>query len=205
MMEWPYRGLLTSLFAVLGLATTVSFSQAPSLHLTDVEGHSVQKLAGAKTRAVVLLFSATDCPISGRYIPEFARLDKEFGTQGVAFWWVYPNPGDTAAVVRKHESAYSIHANTVIDNKQELVQMAHVDVTPEAAVFAVSNGTLREAYHGRIDDLYYSFGKARPAATHHDLEDAIRAVLGGRPVMAAAHGPIGCSIVPLSMGNAAKP
>jgi len=93
---------------------------------------------------------------------------------------------------------------TIIDAKQDLVRMAHVSVTPEAAVFAVENGRLREAYHGRIDDLYFAFGQERPAAAHHDLEDAISAVMAGRPAMAAAHGPVGCSIVPRATVEPAK-
>jgi len=97
-----------------------------------------------------------------------------------------------------------MQASTIIDAKQELVRMAHVSVTPEAAVFAVENGQLREAYHGRIDDLYFAFGQERPAATHHDLEDAIGALLAGRPAAQASHGPVGCSIIPLTMVAPAK-
>ena len=82
--------------------------------------------------------------------------------------------------------------------------MAHVSVTPEAAVFAVESGQLRETYHGRVDDLYFAFGQERPAATHHDLEDAISASLAGRPVAVAAHAPVGCSIIPLTMAAPAK-
>ena len=186
-----------------GAAAPVS-SGTPFAYGIDLSGDPVHRLANPGTRVVILIFAATDCPISKRYIPEIARLQKEFGTQHVAFWWVFPNPGDTVAAVRKHESDYSIHAATIIDAKQDLVRLAHVSVTPEAAVFAVENGQLREAYHGRIDDLYYAFGQERPAAVHHDLEDAINAVLTGRLPAQAAHGPVGCSIVPLARVEPAK-
>jgi len=178
--------------------------RAASGYGTDLSGHAIGQLAGADTRVVVLVFAATDCPISNRYIPEIARLQKEFSARHVAFWWVFPNPGDTVAAVRKHELDYSIHAATIIDAKQELVRMAHVSVTPEAAVFAVEKGKLREAYHGRIDDLYFAFGQERPLATHHDLEDAVKAVLAGQPVAVDAHGPVGCSIIPLATVEPAK-
>ena len=162
----------------------------------DLDGHPIPQLAGESTRAVVLIFVATDCPISKRYIPEITRLEQEFGKQGVAFWWVYPNPGDTAAEVRKHELAFSIRSSTIIDSHQDLVRMAHVGVTPEAALFAVDRGALREVYHGRIDDRYIAFGTERPNPTRHDLEDGIRAVLAGRIVQKPTGGPVGCSIVP---------
>jgi hypothetical protein len=179
-------------------------AQAQSFHAVDLQGRPVERLHSGGTKVVVLIFASTDCPISNRYIPEITRLQKKFGAQHVAFWWVFPNPEDTAAVVRKHELEYSMQAATIIDDEQDIVRMAHVSVTPEAAVFAVDNGQLRETYHGRIDDLYFAFGQARPTATHHDLEDAVKAVLAGHPTAQAAHGPVGCSIVPMAMAEPAK-
>lgn len=179
-------------------------ANANSDYGNDLDGHPVRHLTNSNTHVVVLIFAATDCPISNRYIPEIARLQEKFSSQHVAFWWVFPNPGDTTAVVRKHESDYSMQAATIIDANQELVRIAHVSVTPEAAVFAVENGALREAYRGRIDDLYFAFGKERPVATHRDLEGAIQAVLAGKPTAAAAHGPVGCSIIPLTTAGSVK-
>ena len=163
-----------------------------------LDGHPVQQLAPPGARLVVLIFAATDCPISNRYIPEITRLEAEFKPQGVAIWWVFPNPGDTLSAVRKHGQDYSIATPTLIDDKQSLVRMAHVSVTPEAAVFAVENGNLRELYHGRIDDRYIAFGKERPQAAHHELHQAIEAALAGKPIPKPVAGPIGCSIIPLN-------
>jgi hypothetical protein len=75
--------------------------------------------------------------------------------------------------------------------------MAQVTTTPEAAVFVPRNGALREVYRGRIDDRYLSLGTERPQATHHDLEEAIRAVLAGKLVPQPGGPPVGCSIVTL--------
>jgi hypothetical protein len=164
----------------------------------DLNGKPVRQLAGPNIHLVVLVFAATDCPISNRYIPEIARLDRELAAQGVAFWWVFPNPGDALAVVQKHVHDFSITTPTLIDSHQNLVRMANVSVTPEAAVFAVKDGALHEFYHGRIDDRYVAFGQERPQATHHDLEEAIQATLAGRPIPQPNRGPIGCSIVPVT-------
>lgn len=194
---------LLAFAALLGCGPAM-VAPAQSFHAKDLQGRQVERLDTSGAKVVVLIFAATDCPISNRYIPEIARLQKEFGTQRVAFWWVFPNPEDTSAVVRKHESDYSMQAATIIDANQELVRMAHVSVTPEAAVFAVENGALREAYRGRIDDLYFAFGKERPVAAHRDLEGAIQAVLAGKPTTGAAHGPVGCSIIPLTTAGSVK-
>jgi hypothetical protein len=63
-------------------------------------------------------------------------------------------------------------------------------VTPEAAVYA--NG--RVVYHGRIDDRYVDLGLERPAPTVHDLDDALTAVLAGRPVEHPVTQAVGCYI-----------
>jgi hypothetical protein len=74
--------------------------------------------------------------------------------------------------------------------------MAHATVTPEAAIFVPEGKGLREVYHGRIDDRYAGLGQERPQATHHDLEDAVQAVLAGRAVPTPQGRPVGCAIMP---------
>ena len=52
-------------------------------------------------------------------------------------------------------------------------------------------------YHGRIDDRFIDFGKSRPEATVHDLQNAIDAALAGRKVTPAETKAIGCYIADL--------
>jgi hypothetical protein len=163
---------------------------------TDPNGHPVEQLAPGGAKAVVLFFAASDCPISNRYIPEMERLDRQFSPQGVHFWWVYPNPGDTAAVVRRHDEQFDLHTDAVLDTEQRLTHMAHATITPEVAVFIVAADGLREVYRGRIDDRYAALGRERPAATRHDLEMALRAVRANRTVLKPGGPAVGCSIVP---------
>jgi AhpC/TSA family len=175
---------------LLALATTTTLA-------VDLDGRPVTQLAPAGARAVVLFFAASDCPISNRYIPEIQRLTRQFESLGVRVWFVYPNPGDTAKVVRAHDQEFSITAHTALDNKQTLAQMAYATTTPEAAVFIPEGGGLHEVYRGRIDDRYLALGTERPQATRHDLEEAIRAVLAGKPVPQPGGPPVGCSVVTL--------
>ena len=45
----------------------------------------------------VLVFTTTDCPISNRYAPELERLHRDYGSRGVAFFLVYPDPAVEAS------------------------------------------------------------------------------------------------------------
>ena len=187
--------LISTSAAVFAAATHSPQLNPPSV-VFDSGKNAVEQLASANARVIVLIFAATDCPISNRYIPEIARLDHELAAQGVAFWWVFPNPGDTLAMVQKHAHEFSIATPTLIDFHQELTRMSHAAVTPEAAIFTVKDGSLDEVYRGRIDDRYIAFGQERPQAMHHDLEEAIKAALAGRAIPKPSGRPVGCSIIP---------
>lgn len=190
---------MPTLFRCTGtIALALAFAhaaRATSPFGTDLHGNPVRQLAGPGVHVVVLFFAASDCPISNRYVPEIARLNREFSSKGARIWWVFPNPEDTAQVVEQHSRNFSIHESELIDPRQTLVAMAHATTTPEAAVFLVEGAGLREVYHGRIDDRYLDIGTERPQAEHHDLESAISAALAGKPVPQPGGPSVGCSIV----------
>jgi len=143
-------------------------------------------------RAIVLLFTSTDCPISNRYAPEVRRLAARFGPEGVVFRLIYPSPSDGADSIREHMAsfAYTGTAHAFRDPDQALVRLTGVTVTPEAVVY--SGG--RIVYRGRIDDRYVDLGRERPAPTVHDLADSLTAVLSGTPVPRPVTQAVGCFI-----------
>ena len=148
--------------------------------------------APAGTRAIVYLFTSTDCPISNRYAPEVRRLAEAFGSKGVVFRLVYPNPSEDARAIREHMAAYSYTgiAEAVRDPTRALVTFTGVQVTPEAAIVAGGN----VVYRGRIDDRYVDLGRERPAPTRRDLFEALTAVVAGKPVPHATTQAVGCFI-----------
>jgi hypothetical protein len=170
----------------------------------DLDGRDVTSLSAQDTKYVVAIFVATDCPISNRYLPLLVRLSKQFAGRGVRLWLVYPNPGDTLASVRAHQSQYPAAASLpqLIAPDSHFLAHAKVHVTPEAAIFHADpppGGSIMSRpvlWHGRIDDRYLTFGTQRPAATHHDLVDALNAALAGRQPAAPAAPPVGCAILP---------
>lgn len=69
------------------LGSIVAFAVVASGHsataseiLVDLAGNSVDPLAISNENAVVLVFTAVDCPISNRYIPAINRLFKEYAS-----------------------------------------------------------------------------------------------------------------------------
>lgn len=182
-----------------GVAASTSFAFDRSVYGTGIDGHDILTLAATGTRVIVAVFVATDCPISNRYLPQLLELSQQFASRPVRFWLVYPNPADTLAAVRAHQADYPAAAALpqLIAPNPGFIRDAHVHVTPEAALFLSDWATSETpVWHGRIDDRYLTFGQQRPAATHHDLAEAIDAALAGRRLKSPAASPVGCAIVP---------
>jgi len=147
-------------------------------------------LAPHGEKAVVLVFTRSDCPISNRYAPELERLYRAYSPRGVEFLLVYPEAGLTEAAMKAHQREYGYTIPAVLDGAHEYVNRAGARVTPEAVVFV--GGKI--VYRGRIDDWFIDIGKARQHAGTHDLDDALSAVLAGRtPAVRETHA-IGCAI-----------
>jgi hypothetical protein len=186
-MPWSFTALLIGTL----LLSPDSTAQV-RVHALDGSALVDPFVVPAGTKAIVFLFTSTDCPISNRYAPEVRRIAATFSARGVVFRLVYPNPAEQAPAIRQHMAAfaYAGAAEAFRDPEHALVKAAGATVTPEAAVFTGG----RFVYRGRIDDRYVDLGLERPAATKRDLADALAAVVAGKPVTPATTQAVGCFI-----------
>ena len=135
---------------------------------TDGRAHSSRDLGQAK--ATVLIFMATDCPISNRYAPLLHRIETEYGPRGIAFLAVFSGPGTKLETVRQHLIEYA---------------------TPEVVVLSPGGA---ELYRGRIDNQYVAWGKTRNEATVSDLQNALDSILASKPIAEPVTKALGCGI-----------
>src|SRR5580698_2758715 len=166
---------------------------AGEVSAVDLNGAAIDPLKVSAGKVVVLIFVRVDCPISNRYAPTIRGIERRarLDNAGVAIWLVYPDRSESAEQIRKHEKEFGYDLPALRDVQRSLVAESHAQTTPEAAVFDANRKLI---YHGRIDNLYEDFGRARPAATTHELEDAIRAALNGKEVAHASVPSVGCYI-----------
>ena len=148
-------------------------------------------------RAVVLVFTRADCPVSNRYAPEVSRLHGEYSARGVRFWLVYPDGATTKAQREAHRAEYGYRMPAIADADHKLAARAGAVVTPEAAVFVPKGRGWQRVYRGRIDDRYVDFGNYRSTPERHDLAEALDSVLAGKPVKVRETKSIGCAIADL--------
>ena len=182
--------LLTCIIAIAMLVPLSAHSAA--VVVRDIAGRALTLLAPAPGRWDLLFFINRECPISNRYAPEITRICTDYQSQGIRCVLVYPDATVTPAEISQHRREFGYGATTaaVIDRDFALTKAVDATVTPEAFIYSSAG----KMYHGRIDDLYVDVGKARRAATTHDLRSALDAVIGGRPVRVQATEPVGCSI-----------
>ncbi len=172
------------------MLSAASQTPAATTSVRDIDGHRLN-LVGQDTKAEVLFFITTDCPIANSYVPEINRIVSDYEPRKIAFYAVYTDPTISIPAIRKHAHEFGLRIPLIPDTKHDLVHRVGATVTPEVAVL---NEVGKLVYRGRIDDWYVDFGKRRPAPTQRYLQQALDAVLSGKPVALPNVDPIGCSI-----------
>jgi len=156
----------------------------------DLDGRAVNPLTADPGKVVVLVFVRSDCPVSSRYAPAIQQISARYA--GVArFWLVYPDKSESPQSIRKYLADYGYRLPALRDPEHVLVKLSRVQITPEVAVF---NPNHQLIYDGRIDDWYVDLGRARPAPTTHELDDAIRAASAKKSVATGEVRGVGCYI-----------
>jgi peroxiredoxin len=159
--------------------------------LVDLDGRELKFEGEAGTKAVAFVFILADCPICNAYVPELNRLHAAFASRGVWLVLVHADATVAADKAREHAREFALQMPVVLDPKHDLVNKAGATIAPEAAVFSPAGELL---YRGRIDNQYAGLGKRRAVVTAHDLQDALEAVLAGKPIPEPRTVAIGCPI-----------
>ncbi len=180
---------LTLIFVACGVGLGASWD----FHIPDVTGkmHSVEEWQGRK--AVVLLFVATECPISNRYAPTINRIFDQYSTKNVTFYIVQSDPDLQAKDAARHAKEYELRPVVLMDPAQLLAARMHVSVTPTAVVLSPDAKIL---YSGRIDDRNIDLGQYRDNPKREDLILALDEILAGRPVSEPTTKTVGCFLPP---------
>jgi thiol-disulfide isomerase/thioredoxin len=181
-------------------ATTAPIAKAPAsqpaggIELKDVDGTVRRPLDLQGAAGAVILFIASDCPISNGYAPEINRICEQYGGEGAGkfrFYLVHVDPDFKPEDARKHAKDYGFTCPVLMDGGRTLCKALAATVTPEAFVIGEGGKVL---YKGRIDDKWAGYLKSRAEATTHDLRAALDAVRAGKPVPTPKTEAVGCPI-----------
>ncbi|RPI04223.1 MAG: thioredoxin family protein [Ignavibacteriae bacterium] len=176
------------LFAVLTAAvrTLPSVKKVENFTLQDYNGtqHSLKDFSSSK--AIVLMFIATLCPVSNAYNERMEALVKEYSARHIAFIGINSNAQESAEDVKAHAKEHGFSFPILKDRNNVVADNVSASVTPEIFVL---NGKLDVLYHGRIDD-----SRRVSDVKSEDLRNALNAILSGKPVPVTETKAFGCSI-----------
>jgi Redoxin len=194
--------LIGALVAAMLLTCSAAVSAADDFRgvtVTDLDGRAVRPFASspAGARAVVFVFTRSDCPISNRYAPDLRRLQQQATAARIDFWIVFVDPAESAARIREHLKRFAYTGRALRDPRHDLVRASGATIAPEAAVFVREHRAPRLVYRGRIDDRYQTPGRMRPAATTRDLEAVLHEVRDAGPLVLRETQAVGCIIADL--------
>ncbi len=162
----------------------------PDLSFKDIRylNRSLSELP--KSKAVVLAFVNTTCPLAKRYLPTLSRLEKEYRDRGVQFLGINSGGEDSIRAMAAQAVEFDIAFPMVRDFDARCAAAVGVKRTPEVAVLDADR---KLRYRGRIDDQY-RIGGGIPKPTRQELREAIEAVLAGKDVAVPETAVDGCII-----------
>jgi peroxiredoxin len=158
--------------------------------LPDCHGRPHALSEWADSKAVVIVFLGTDCPLCKLYGPRLAELAEEFGPRGVAFVGIDANDQDGLADIAAYTGRHSISFPILKDVGGAVAGRMGARRTPEA--FVLDEARIIR-YWGRIDDQY-GIGVQRAGAARRHVAAALDDLLAGRPVSRPSIHPVGCRI-----------
>jgi peroxiredoxin len=178
-------------FLLLWLAAWSAFAGPPAFRLRDTQGREHSEREWRNSRAVVVFFIMTDCPLSNGYVPEMNRIAADYSNKGVAVYAAHSDPFVTDAAVRKHVEEFGYAFPVLLDSKLTLARATGATIVPQAAVLSPAGEVL---YLGRIDNRVEDITRRRPAATERELRAALDAVVAGKAPAPSRTRAVGCYI-----------
>jgi len=169
--------------------------KAADFKLKNVDGKMVSMADYKTAKGFILAFTCNHCPFAKMYEQRIMDLDKKYASKGYPVIAISPNDPVTVPedsydnmVALAKEKKYSFPY--LIDETQSVTKTFGATNTPHLYVVAKENGNLIVKYIGAIDDNAQDASKT----TKHYVEDAVDALLAGKPVAVAQTKAIGCSI-----------
>ncbi len=154
----------------------------------NLQAHELYRLADAK--AIVIVSTANGCPIARAMTPALKALRDKYAAQGVEFMLLDSALQDSREAIQAEAKEYGQDIPILMDSNQLVGES--LGVTRTAEVFVINPKTWQVMYRGPIDDrMDYGVQKA---AANNFADDALGAMLAGKPIQQATMQSKGCLV-----------
>ncbi len=184
--NFPLESVSNAALSMIGPA--VVGKPAPDFTLPNVATgkHTSLDRLMPSSKAAVVMFISTRCPVSNAYNERMVSLAKKYSPLGVAFVGIDANSTEPTPEVAAFAKAKGFPFPVLKDAGDVAADKYKAHVTPETYVIN-DHGVL--VYHGRIDN-----DMDTASVKTHELADALDATLAGKPVVKTQTKAFGCSI-----------
>jgi peroxiredoxin len=154
--------------------------------LKDYNGKTYTLSAFKDSKAVVIMFISTRCPVSNAYNQRMVKLYTDYLPKDVTFLAINANKQEDTKEIKEHADEHQFKFPILKDVGNKVADAYDAQVTPE--IF-VTNKDLDLLYHGRIDDSQRENG-----IEQQDLRNALDLILSAKEVKEKETKAFGCSI-----------
>jgi peroxiredoxin len=168
---------------------------AMDFSLKNVDGKKYSLASMQDAKGYIVIFTCNHCPYAKLYEDRFIELHKAMNAKGFPVVAINPNdptayPEDSFENMQKRAQEKSYPFVYLLDQTQEVAKAYGAAKTPHIYVLVKENGKNIVKYIGALDD-----SPNDPAAVKTKyVEDAIEAILAGKPVKTNMTKAIGCGI-----------
>ena len=163
--------------------------------LKNVDGKMISLSDYKAGKGVVIIFDCNTCPYSKAYNDRIIALNKKYSSAGFPLITINANdpqqsPGDSFEEMAARAKKKNYDFPYLIDETQQVAKSFGATNTPHVFVLQKTGNDFKVAYIGTIDNN----SKDASAVTKRYVEEAIDALLAGRPVTTQNTKAIGCTI-----------
>ena len=163
--------------------------------LKNVDGKVIGLSDYKAAKGVVIIFDCNTCPYSKAYNDRIIALNKKYSSAGFPLITINANdpqqsPGDSFEEMAARAKKKNYDFPYLIDETQQVAKSFGATNTPHVFVLQKTGDDFKVAYIGTIDNN----SKDASSVTKRYVEEAIDALLAGRPVTTQNTKAIGCTI-----------
>ena len=172
--------------SVLACANNPPTDKIQNFTLPDYNGKMYSLSDYKNSQATVIIFVATECPVSNAYNSRMEDLFNEYSKQGISFLGINSNKAESVEMIKEHAVENGLTFTILKDKDNVIADVFEASFTPEVYIL---NGEYEILYHGRIDN-----SKNEADVITQDLKNALDEILAGKEVTNKATKAFGCSI-----------
>lgn len=154
--------------------------------LSDYNGKTYSLSDFKNSKAIVIIFISTRCPVSNDYNSRMEKIYENYRDRGIAFLGINSNKEETVEEIGAHAKKNNLSFIILKDYRNVIADKFKASHTPEVFVLSPKFELL---YHGRIDD-----SRKIKNVKSEDLRKALDEILSGREVSVKETKAFGCTI-----------